>query len=225
MLFHPLTTKLMFSMLNNVMGEENLTQKQRKILKFIHQTIEEDNCPPTIREIGKRFAIKSTRGVVDHLKSLQKKGWIKRKRGKARGIELTQPKVDKLFVQTDKIPLVGKVAAGEPTLAVENIETVLGLEEMFPNRGDLFALKVKGESMKEAGIHKGDILIVRQQSTARVGDIVTAIINDQEGTVKKLAEKGAQIRLEPANPDYNPIIKPAQEVEIRGLVVGVVRKI
>ncbi|MFP4135707.1 MAG: transcriptional repressor LexA [Candidatus Acetothermia bacterium] len=206
------------------MYRENLTKRQYEILEFVYETIKETSRPPTIREIGREFSISSTKGVSDHLDALEKKGWIKKDEARARGIRPVRHKVKKLFAGEEGVPVVGSVVAGKPTLATENVEGPLKLEELFPRRDDLFALRVDGDSMVEAGIHQGDLAIVRQQPTAEVGDIVVAIVNDEKGTVKKLSKLGEEIHLEPANPDYETIVKEPSEVEIRGRVVGVVRK-
>lgn len=201
-----------------------MTERQYEILKFIYERIEADSRPPSIREIGREFSISSTKGVSDHLDALEKKGWLERISGQARGINLVKEKTEKLFGEKEGVPIVGSVVAGGPTLAVENVEGLLELEELFPNREELFALRVEGDSMKNAGIHRGDMVIVRQQPAADVGDIVVAVVDDEKGTVKKLARLGEEIHLEPANPDYETIVKKPSEVEIRGRVVGVVRK-
>lgn len=201
-----------------------MTKRQYEILEYVRETIEKTSRPPTIREIGHEFSISSTKGVSDHLKALEKKGWIERAKGQARGIRLVKEKTEKLFGKRGGVPLVGSVVAGEPTLAVENVEGLMDLEELFPNQEGLFALRVDGDSMVEAGIHQGDMVIVRQQPTAEVGDTVVAIVDDERGTVKKLARMGEEIHLEPANPDYETIVKDPSEVEIRGRVVGVIRK-
>lgn len=202
----------------------NLTQRQYQILKYIYQTMKNESRPPTLRELGEQFSISSTKGVSDHLDALERKGWIKREKWQSRGIQLVKGKIEKLFWAQVGIPLVGKVAAGEPILAVENIEGTLDLRDMFPSSSDLFALRVKGDSMIQAGIHKDDILVVKEQPTADLGDIVVAIIKDEEGTVKKLSKVGKEIHLKPANPAYETIIKPMTEVEIRGKVIGVIRR-
>jgi len=206
------------------MYRANLTERQHEILKFLYERIEEDSRPPSIREIGREFSISSTKGVSDHLDALEKKGWLERISGQARGITLVEEKTEKLFDEKEGVPIVGSVVAGGPTLAVENVEGLLELEELFPSREELFALRVEGDSMQDAGIHRGDMVIVRQQPTADVGDIVVAVVDDEKGTVKKLARLGEEIHLEPANPDYETIVKEPSEVEIRGRVVGVVRK-
>lgn len=206
------------------MYKSNLTKRQYEILEYVRETIKETSRPPTIREIGREFSISSTKGVSDHLRALEKKGWIEKAKGQARGIRLVKEKTEKLFGKREGVPLVGSVVAGEPTLAVENVEGLMDLEKLFPNQEGLFALRVDGDSMVEAGIHQGDLVIVRQQPTAEVGDTVVAIVNGERGTVKKLSKKGEEIHLEPANPNYETIVKEPSEVEIRGRVVGVIRK-
>jgi len=206
------------------MKKKNLTERQYDILEFICEKIKRTSRPPTIREIGREFSISSTKGVSDHLDALEKKGWITRSSGQARGIRPVKERTEELFGKKDGLPIVGSVVAGGPTLAVENVEGLLELDEMFPNQEELFALRVDGDSMIEAGIHRGDILIVRQQPTADVGDIVVAVIGDEKGTVKKLTRIDEEIHLEPANSNYETIVRDSSEVEIRGRVVGVVRK-
>lgn len=207
------------------MSLANLTKRQYQILKYIYQAIKENGLPPTLRELGEQFSISSTRGVSDHLEALERKGWIKRERRQSRGIRLVKDKVDKLFFKQEGIPLVGRVAAGDPILAVENIDEILNLQDLFSSSGDLFALRVRGDSMVQAGIRKGDIVVAKSQPTADRGDIVVAIVNGEEGTVKKLGKVGPEIHLQPANPQYQSIIKPASQVEIRGVVIGVIRKL
>lgn len=207
------------------MNETDLTDRQYRILEYLYETIREEGLPPTLREIGKRFSISSTKGVSDHLEALERKGWIWREKGRARGIRLVKKKVEEVFGDRDRIPIVGKVIAGEPDLAVEDAEGLLDFREMFPRRENLFALRVRGESMSGVGIRKGDVLVVRRQSTARVGDIVTAVVDGDEGTVKRLSRKNEEIHLEPENSDYEKVVRPNSQVEIRGVVIGVVRKI
>ncbi len=201
-----------------------LTERQHRILAFIVKLVEERGLPPTIREIGEQFGIASTNGVWRHLQALEGKGYIKRREGQARGIELVPKRVRKLFYGHHHIPLVGRVAAGEPILAVENIEGLLSLEELFPAEGG-FALRIQGDSMKEAGIFPGDMVIARQQPTAEVGEIVVAIVNEEEATVKRLAqpEKSGEVRLEPANLRYEPVI--SRDVQVVGKVIGVIRQL
>ncbi|MCR4404830.1 MAG: transcriptional repressor LexA [Candidatus Acetothermia bacterium] len=198
-----------------------LTERQQQVLEFIVRAVDERGLPPTIREIGRRFGLASTVTVWQHLRALERKGYIRRREGQARGIELVQEQVRKLFLNRHQIPLVGRVAAGKPILAVENIEGFLSLEELFPGEGN-FALRVQGDSMKEADIKHGDILIVRQQPTAEVGEIVVAIVNEEEATVKRLARIGGRLYLKPANDRYEPI--PAEGARIVGKVIGSLRR-
>jgi len=197
-----------------------LTERQRQILKFIVERIEEGGVPPTLREIAGHFGFASPASAKAHLRALEMKGFIRRREGQARGIELVRERVQRVFWEREGVPLVGRVAAGRPILAEENIEDVLKLEGLFPKDQGLFALRVRGDSMVGAGILEGDILIVRPQPTAEIGDIVVAIIDD-EGTVKRLSRKGDRICLEAANPDYPPII--ADDVRIVGVVIGLIR--
>lgn len=196
------------------MSPKGLTSRQREILDFIYKFAEENGYPPTYRDIGDHFGIKSPNGVADHLKALEKKGEINLRPNTARGIEFLNPP------QTG-IPLIGRIAAGEPLLAAENIEDYLTLERIFPVDGKCFALSVKGDSMIEDGISNGDIVIVRPQQSAHNGEIVVAIINE-EATVKRFYKERSKIRLQPANPAFSPIF--VRDVEIRGVVIGIVRK-
>lgn len=200
----------------------DLTEKQRNILEFIVDSVEEQGSPPTIREIADRFGFSAPASAKRHLEALEKKGYIRRREWTARGIELVKDRVRKIFWRREGIPLIGRVAAGQPIVAEENIEDVLPLEGVFPSDEDLFALRVQGDSMIEAGILDGDIVIVRPQSTANPGDIVAAILEDEgEGTVKRLSYADARIVLEPANENYRPIV--SDNVRIVGLVVGLMR--
>ncbi|MBI1729362.1 transcriptional repressor LexA [Candidatus Acetothermia bacterium] len=197
-----------------------LTEKQRQILQFIVESMDDTGVTPTMREIASRFGFSAPASVRRHLDALEKKGYIRRHEGRARGIEPIKDQVRRLFWQRTGIPLVGQVAAGTPILAEENIEDVLQLGGLFPMEQGLFALRVKGDSMIEAGILEGDLLVVRPQPTADVGDIVVAMLGD-EGTVKRFGRAGDHIRLEPANKDYFPII--TRDARVVGVVVGLVR--
>ncbi len=197
------------------MAVRELTQRQKEILIFIEEYMEMRGYPPTIRQIGERFGIKSPNGVADHLKALARKGAITHDKHTARGIVLTH--------KTEKgIPLVGRVAAGTPILAAENIDDFITIERMLPIDGKCFALKVKGDSMIDDGIHNGDIVVVQPQKTAQNGEIVVAIIED-EATVKRYYKERNAIRLQPANSAYQPIL--STNVELCGRVVGVIRRV
>lgn len=196
------------------MSPRDLTKRQREILDYIYEYSREYGYPPTIRRIGEHFGIKSPNGVADHLKALERKGEINLRANTARGIELLNP-------PEEGIPLVGRIAAGQPILAAENIEDHLTLERMFPVDGKCFALRVKGDSMTGDGIHDGDIIVVRPQRTASNGEIIVAIIDD-EATVKRYFIEKKRIRLQPSNPRHKPIY--GREIEIRGKVIGVIRQ-
>lgn len=193
-----------------------LTAKQRRVLKFIYDRIRLKQLPPTIREIAKEFGFSSTGTVRDYLRALANKGYIRVGANKSRAIELVK---DTVFA----LPIMGKVQAGMPTLAVQDIESYLDLDHLVFSDDVTFALRVRGDSMIEAGIMEDDLVIVRQQSMAQTGETVVALVGE-EATVKRL-EKDREGRyiLQPANPMYEPI--PVNEnVSIIGKVVNVVRK-
>ncbi len=198
---------------------ESLTERQRKILEYIHSEIMEKGYPPTFREIGNRFGIKSTNGVNATLKALEKKGYLKRRSRVSRGIEISS------FRHVRRIPVVGRVAAGEPILAEQNIEGDLAVDDFYVSDENVFALKVRGDSMKDAGIFDGDSVFVRQQPTAEAGDVIVAIIGD-EATVKYYYPEKKRIRLEPANENFGPIIieENTPGFRITGKVIGLIRK-
>lgn len=200
----------------------SLTEKQRQILNYIARMVQTTGYPPTIRQIGHEFGIRSTNGVRGHLKALQQKGYIKRSTYTSRGIELLDYGLKKaLTKEVVEIPVVGRVAAGEPILAVENIEDTLLLDKELIRGEKLFALTIRGNSMIEAGILDGDYVIVKPQTTAENGEIVVALLED-EATVKTFyRESHGKIRLQPANSHLKPII--VNQARILGKVVGLLR--
>lgn len=201
--------------------KQKLTERQRAVLEFIRQRLNEAGHPPTIREIGRYFGISSTNGVRTHLTALTKKGFIRKQDLISRGIEL----VHNVSREAARIPLVGSVPAGVPIDAVENIESEFVIDQTFLPKGDTFSLKVSGESMRDAGILDGDVVLVLKQSSAQKGDIVVALLNG-EATVKKYVPGPERIVLQPANPDFKPIRidKKSGEFKILGKVVGLLRK-
>ena len=206
----------------------DLSQRQADVLDFVVQAIENRGLPPSYREIGDALGIASTNGVSDHVKALIKKGYLKKIEGgsgKARGLQLTA-KARSMHANDNliEIPLVGHVAAGSPILAEEHHESVVHFDgNLLRGDGPTFALRVRGESMIEEGIHDGDMVLVRQQATARNGDIVVALV-EGEATVKYYFHEGHRIRLQPANSSMDPIfVGPDQETLIQGTVAGVVR--
>ena len=207
---------------------KGLTKRQGEVYQFIISHIQNFQRPPTIREIGEHFGMKSTGSVRDNLTALEKKGFVRQRPHSARGIELVQRENAVLESGAHSVPLVGSIAAGQPLLAVENIESHIGIDARFlGKKGDtVFALRVKGESMRDAGIFNGDLVFVRKQASAENGEIVAAIIGD-EATVKRYFHEGDRVRLQPANESMPPIyITPAQsELMIAGKVIGVLRQL
>ena len=216
---------------------EELTDRQKEILSFITRTSEERGFPPTIREIGEEMGIASTNGVNDHLKALERKGYLTRGEQQSRSLVptkrarlvlgLAQNKRDSTMID---VPLLGRVAAGAPLLATENIEDSVRIDSFLLGGSggkEVFALRVKGESMIDDGIYDGDFLFVRKAPSASAGDIVVALIED-EATVKRYFPEGDRIRFQPANKTMQPIyVHKAQfkQTMILGKVVGVYRKV
>ncbi|MDD2421271.1 MAG: transcriptional repressor LexA [Heliobacteriaceae bacterium] len=195
-----------------------LTPKEQAVLNLIKQNIQERGFPPSVREIGRNMNWASTSTVHVYLKRLEKKGIIRKDALKPRAITVLGKKRPGLV----EVPLVGTVAAGSPILALENIEDTLSLPASLVGEGELFGLRVKGDSMIEAGILDGDTVIVRQQQEAQNGQIIVALLGD-EATVKRFYRENGHIRLQPANSSLEPIIVP--DLNILGKVVAVVRRI
>lgn len=213
------------------MEKKQLTDRQEEILNFIQLFLQENGYPPTLREIGKRFNISSTFGVKRHLEALTKKGYLNILSNASRGITITRDEFEQTATinigennNNNKIPIIGRVAAGSPILAEENIEGTIVIDPMFLKKdSDSFALKVKGDSMVDAGIFEDDLVIISPKAKTVNGDIIVARIED-EVTVKIYENKNQQIRLIPQNKLYEPIvIKNKNEFSIVGKVTGVVR--
>ncbi len=211
--------------------KKQLTDRQNEILIFIKEFVRENGYPPTLREIGSRFQISSTFGVKRHLDALEKKGYVVIERNASRGIRIIHN--DEYFDEDtirvgdeffNKIPIVGRVAAGSPILAIENIEGSIIIDPTFIKKTeDAFALRVQGDSMINAGIFQGDLVIVSPDDKGKSGDIIVAMLDD-EVTVKTLNVKKNKIVLSPENDNYNPItIKDKNSFTIIGKVKGVVR--
>ena len=206
---------------------KSLTSRQQTIFDFIAGIIRSRGAPPTIREIMVEFGISSTNGVRTTLAALEKKGDIRRHPRLSRGIELVEgaeriPRAG----NTLEIPLLGHVAAGTPILAEENVETTLQVDRAIAQAsGELFALRVHGESMRDAGILDGDIVVARHQETAEGGEIVVALIDD-EATVKRFQRDKSGVRLLPENDNFAPIVVTGESGEFRiaGKVVGLMRQ-
>ena len=208
-------------------SKNKLTVRQQEIFEYIRDCTQSSKMPPTVREIGDRFNISSTNGVRSILAALIKKGYIKRSPRLSRGIEiLDESSISTESTNSIEIPIVGRVAAGQPILAVQNIEGTVTVDRDFlASRTDVFALRVKGDSMINAGILDGDLIFAKQQQSAERGEIVVAQV-DNEATIKYFQPQHDWIELHPANPKYRPIIvKPECPFSIAGRVIGVMRKI
>ena len=206
--------------------KRTLTKRQQEILDFIEDFIQRRGYPPTLREIGNEFGIKSTNGVRVNLAALEKKQYIVRRPWLSRSIELVHaPKVTQGEGEVDYVPIIGKVAAGEPIFAAENIEGMLAVDDSFIPTKKVFALKVKGDSMSGVGIMDGDYVLARRQHNAESGEIIVFIIGD-EITVKRYDKKGDKLMLIPENEAYEIryISKNTPDLQIAGKVVGVIRR-
>ena len=200
-----------------------ITEKQRLILEYIADAIQEKEYPPTIQEIGAHFGIASTNGVYDHLAALERKGYIERS-SKARSIRLTQKAMAGLVrPHANALPLVGQVAAGAPLLAEENIEDYVTVSPQLAER-DAFCLRVKGDSMIDTGILENDIIVVDRSRRPNIGDVVVALV-DNEATVKAYHPQRNRIELRPANALMEPLRFPADKVSILGVVVALQRSL
>ena len=197
-----------------------LTKKQNRIFEFVRKHVQDIGYPPTVREIGTNFRI-SEKGAHDHLNAIEKKGYIWRIPKKPRAIEILEFVPKKLPQAAVEVPIIGRVAAGEPVLASENVEGTLPVPREVVKEDTCFALRINGESMIEAGIFEGDLVIVRSQNYADAGDIVVALL-DEEATVKRFFRDGNKIRLQPENAVMSPII--VNDAQILGKVVGLFRK-
>jgi repressor LexA len=198
-----------------------LTKKQSEILQYITKCLQEQGYPPTIREIAERFSLESTGTVRDHLKALTDKGFIKRIPGVSRGLKLI--KTELLPSNSVFIPIVGHISAGGPKLAFEDIRGNLAVDKTIITAEGTFALRVEGDSMMGKGIFKGDYVVIKPQPIAQNGDVVVALIDDEEATVKEFRRKNGVMQLVPANPIYQPI-DVDERVKIIGRVVGLIRK-
>ena len=202
------------------MAQCKITDKQREILEYIKETILKKGYPPAVREICEAVRLKSTSSVHSHLEQLEKNGYIRRDPTKPRTIEIIDDTFNLARREVVNVPLLGTVAAGAPILAQENIENYFPIPvEMLPNK-EIFMLKVKGDSMIDAGIYNGDRVIVAKADTARNGEIVVALVDDS-ATVKTFYKEKGRFRLQPQNASMDPII--LDEVQILGKVIGLFR--
>ncbi|HJX60333.1 MAG TPA: transcriptional repressor LexA [Thermodesulfobacteriota bacterium] len=229
------------------MEREKLTQTQEKALNFLREFLGEKGFPPTLREIASHFGLKGPKGPQKTLHILERKGYIRKTPGGSRAIEILKPQIGRLrtamvqgrrsgllyeknvgstSVPTVSLPIVGRVTAGDPILAIENIEGYVNFDRNLVSSEDVFLLRVKGDSMIDAHIQDGDFALVKPQKDAENGEIIVALIDD-EATIKRIFKKRDLIRLEPANPNMEPIVvkKGEKRITIIGKVIGIFRKI
>ncbi len=210
---------------------EPLTERQRGVLQFIAETVAERGYPPSVREIGEALGLASSSTVHSHIQTLQKRGYLRVDPTKPRAIELLydpETELPRERATARSVPLLGRIAAGTPILAEENVEEIYPMPAELVGDGNVFMLEVKGDSMIDVGIFDGDFVVVRQQPTAHSGEIVAAMIpsdyGDAEATVKTIRHRGSDVIFEPANPRLQPFEAPAG-TEILGKVVAVFRKV
>ena len=210
------------------MADHTITDRQRAILQFIETTMRERGYPPAVREIGAAVGLNSPSTVHSHLAQLESAGYLRRDPTKPRAIEVRFAASSGAIAERRPprhVPLIGEVAAGTDVLAQENVEELVPVPEDFTGDGELFMLKVRGDSMVEAGILDGDFVVVSRQNTATNGDVVVAGIPGDEGTVKTFTKKGDVVTLLPANSSLEPMVFSAEEVAIFGRVVTVMRRL
>jgi repressor LexA len=198
---------------------EGLTPRQEQVLEFIRENVRVNGYPPTVREICAALHLSSPSTVHAHLSNLERLGLIKRDPTKPRALDVVQD-----LRPRRPLPLVGRVAAGRPILAEENIEELVDVPAFLRRDDDDFVLRVQGDSMADAGIFNGDFIVVHSQDQAQNGEIVVALVGD-EATTKRFYKEGRTVRLQPENELYEPIIVNADEVELVGRVVGVLRQL
>jgi repressor LexA len=203
------------------MVELNLTKRQQEIFDYVKRYAREHGYPPTVRDIGKAIGLTSSSTVHAHLANLEKLGLLRRDPTKPRAIEVLADKA-KAAAAAPGLPLVGQVAAGQPVLAEENIEEYVAVPPIAGGEDGHFVLRVKGDSMKDVGIYDGDNVVVRQQETARNGEIVVALVDD-EATVKRFFRERDHVRLQPENAAVEPI--RSRDAQVLGRVVGVFRRL
>jgi repressor LexA len=210
--------RLLFAYISRIMLP--LTKRQREILDFLNDFIQQHGYAPSLEEIGRRFGLSSLATVHKHLTNLEEKGFIKRSWNRSRSVELVPTLVGGRAVE---LPLLGYVAAGAPIEAVVGSET-LAVPENFVGQRDTYVLRVKGDSMIDEQIRDGDYVIVEDRRTADNGEMVIALLNGSDVTLKKLYREQGRIRLQPANPAIQPILIAPDQVQVQGVVVGVMRR-
>lgn len=205
-----------------------LSKRQQQVLEYIRDTVNDRGYPPSVREIGDAVGLSSPSSVHSQLSALVEMGMITRDPTKPRAIVVVESQEEKQAARVEddrlrEIPLLGRIAAGTPILAAEHVEEVIPLPVSLVGNGPVFLLEVKGDSMIDAGIHEGDLVAIRSQQEARDGEIVAALVDGEEATVKRLRRKDGKVILESANPNYPPMVF-SDGVELVGKVVSVLRR-
>ena len=197
-----------------------LTKRQREILDYLNEFIQQHGYAPSLEEIGRRFSLSSLATVHKHLTNLQEKGFIRRAWNRSRSVELVPTRVG---VRSVELPLLGFVAAGAPIEAVSGNETI-AVPEAIAGKRDSYVLRVKGDSMIDEQIRDGDYVIVEDRKSADNGEMVIALLSGADVTLKKFYRENGRVRLQPANPSMQPIFADPEQVQVQGVVVGVMRK-
>jgi repressor LexA len=197
-----------------------LTKRQREILDYLNDFIQQHGYAPSLEEIGRRFGLSSLATVHKHLTNLQEKGFIKRAWNRSRSVELVPTRLSGRSIE---LPMLGYVAAGVPIEAVASAETIFVPDSLVGKR-DTYVLRVRGDSMIDEQIRDGDFVIVEDRKTADNGEMVIALINGSDVTLKKFYREGPNIRLQPANPAVQPIVVDSGRVQVQGVVIGVMRR-
>lgn len=197
-----------------------LTKRQREILDYLNDFIQQHGYAPSLEEIGRRFGLSSLATVHKHLTNLQEKGFIKRSWNRSRSVELIPARVGTRSVE---VPLLGYVAAGAPIEAITGVETI-NVPEDLVGKGDTYVLRVKGDSMIDEQIRDGDYVIVEDRKTAENGEMVIALVGGADVTLKKFYREHGRIRLQPANPAMQPMLFDPEQIQVQGVVIGVMRR-
>ena len=197
-----------------------LTRRQREVLDVIRELIERNGYSPSLEEIGAELGLSSVATVHKHVSHLVQKGYVRRTWNQNRSIELTD--VDS--AATVRLPLSGSIAAGQPLEAVPTQETICVPADMVRDRSNSYVLRVQGDSMIDEQIRDGDYVVIEERATATQGETVVALIDGTEATLKRFYREGEKIRLQPAHPQMQPIVVPAEQVRIQGVAVGIIRK-
>jgi repressor LexA len=201
-------------------GKRPLTRRQREIFDFVRDFVGEQGYAPSLEEIGAHFGLSSVATVHKHVQHLAEKGYLRKAWNRSRSIE----PLEEEEVAAVELPLLGSVAAGLPIEAIEDNERIAVPRELVRRRGETFVLRVRGDSMIDEQIRDGDLVVVESRSEARNGETVVALVRGGEATLKRFQRRGAKVVLEPANRDFRPLELPAADVQIRGVVRGLLRR-